>query len=268
MTGISPSTSIDPRELVPGLLHLVDVRHVRHGATGIEIGQQDLLVIARQHVGRLRHEVDAAEDDEFGLGLSGGDPGEPEGVSPGIGPAHHLVALVVVPQNEHTGSERGLGRADHRSQLVRGCGRVALREWRLKPEHLVCPLVGSASIWPAGTAWSPIRGYVGLDARLYAGNQAGTASVTPPTSGGARQRKSRMDQCTIGRRPAPSRTPRAPTSSTTPRAGSSTWARPSPCATACPITGRSRPSSGPARRRWWPRPTTSSGWWSTARSTR
>jgi excinuclease ABC subunit C len=33
-------------------------------------------------------------------------------------------------------------------------------------------------MWPAGTAWSPIRGCVGLGARLCAGNQAGTASVT------------------------------------------------------------------------------------------
>src|SRR5580692_195758 len=41
-------------------------------------------------------------------------------------------------------------------------------------------------MWPAGTAWSPIRGYVGLDARLCAGNQAGRASVPPTTSGCAR----------------------------------------------------------------------------------
>ncbi len=32
-------------------------------------------------------------------------------------------------------------------------------------------------MWPAGTAWSPIRGCVGLGARLCAGNQAGTRSV-------------------------------------------------------------------------------------------
>ena len=30
---------------------------------------------------------------------------------------------------------------------------------------------------------------------------------------------------------------------------------------------RTRPSCRPARPRWWPRPTTSSGWWWTARST-
>jgi len=38
-------------------------------------------------------------------------------------------------------------------------------------------------MWPAGTAWSPIRGYVGLGARSGAGNQAGSASVTPHVSG-------------------------------------------------------------------------------------
>ncbi len=41
-------------------------------------------------------------------------------------------------------------------------------------------------MWPAGTAWSPIRGYVGLDARLSAGYQAGSPSVTPLTSNCAR----------------------------------------------------------------------------------
>src|SRR6516165_360217 len=51
---------------------------------------------------------------------------------------------------------------------------------------LLCPLCGSASIWPAGTAWSPIRGCVGLDARLSAGYQAGTTSVPPPTNACAR----------------------------------------------------------------------------------
>ena len=34
-------------------------------------------------------------------------------------------------------------------------------------------------MWPAGTAWSPNRGCVGLGARCDAGNQAGTDSVSP-----------------------------------------------------------------------------------------
>jgi hypothetical protein len=58
-----------PPELFPGLLHLRNVSHVSHGAAGIEIGQHHLLMVARQHIGRLGHEVDAAEDDEFRLRL-------------------------------------------------------------------------------------------------------------------------------------------------------------------------------------------------------
>ena len=103
-------------------------------------GSSDLLVVAGQDVGGLGHEVDAAEDDELGLRLVGGQPGEPEGVPPGVGPAHDLVALVVVAEDEQPGAERGLGGADHGRQLVVGRGRVALRKRRLKPEHLVCPL--------------------------------------------------------------------------------------------------------------------------------
>ena len=120
MTGIRRSTSIDPGQLVPGLLHLVDVGHVGHGAPGVEVGQEHLLVVAGEDVGRLGHEVDAAEDDELGLGLAGGDPGEAEGVAPGVGPAHDLVALVVVAEDEQPGPERGLGGADHVGQLVLG----------------------------------------------------------------------------------------------------------------------------------------------------
>ena len=72
-------------------------------------GSSDLLVVAGEDVGRLGHEVDAAEDDELGLGLVGGQAGEPEGVAPGVGPAHDLVALVVVAEDEQPGAEGGLG---------------------------------------------------------------------------------------------------------------------------------------------------------------
>ena len=42
-------------------------------------------------------------------------------------------------------------------------------------------------MWPAGTAWSPIRGYVGLDARLSAGYQAGTDQCTARRTSGCRE---------------------------------------------------------------------------------
>ena len=96
----------DPGQVLPGLLDLVDVGHVGHGAAGVEVGEHDLLVVAGQDVGRLGHEVDAAEDDELGVGLAGGQAGEPEGVAPGVGPAHDVVALVVVAEDEEPGAER------------------------------------------------------------------------------------------------------------------------------------------------------------------
>ena len=42
------------------------------------------------------------------------------------------------------------------------------------------PFRERASIWPVGTAWSPIHGYVGLDARLSAGYQAGVDQCNAP----------------------------------------------------------------------------------------
>ncbi len=130
----------DTGEVVPRLLHLVDVRHVGHGAACVEVGKQHALVVAGQDVGRLRHEVHAAEHDELGVGLVGGLSGQPEGVAPGVRPAHHVVTLVVVPEDADPRAERGLGRADHGGQFLVGRGRVALGKRRLKSEHVVCPL--------------------------------------------------------------------------------------------------------------------------------
>src|SRR5690606_4125868 len=50
--------------------------------------------------------------------------------------------------------------------------------------------------------------------------------------------------------PAPSLTLRGPTSSRTPTAGCSTWARPSPCASAFPTTSRTLRRCRRAPRRW------------------
>ncbi len=93
----------DGAEGLPGLLHRVDVGHVGHGAAGVEVGEDDLLVGAGEDVGRLGHEVDAAEHHVLGLGLVGGDAGQAERVAPGIGPRHHLVPLVVVAEDDHAG---------------------------------------------------------------------------------------------------------------------------------------------------------------------
>ncbi len=97
------------RERVPGVLHLRQPGHVGHRAARGEVGEHDLLVVGGEDVGRLRHEVDAAEDDELRLGTRSGVARELEGVTRDVGELDHLVALVVVAQHEHAVAERLLG---------------------------------------------------------------------------------------------------------------------------------------------------------------
>ena len=82
---------------------------------------------AGQDVGRLGHEVDAAEHDVLGVAALGRDPREPEGVAPDVGPAHHVVALVVVAEDQEPGPEPFLGGTDPVGQFLRSRAGVALR---------------------------------------------------------------------------------------------------------------------------------------------
>ena len=47
---------------LPAVLHLADLRHVGHGAAGVQIGQDHLLPCRAENIGALRHEVHAAKD--------------------------------------------------------------------------------------------------------------------------------------------------------------------------------------------------------------
>ena len=102
----------DGRERLPALLDLVEVGHVGHGAPGVEVGEDHPLVVAGEDVGRLRHEVDAAEDDVGGAVGVGREPGEVERVAAGVGPADDLVALVVVAEDDQAVAQGLLGSAD------------------------------------------------------------------------------------------------------------------------------------------------------------
>ena len=110
MMGTTRSMSVTSAMRLPRLLDRLEVGHVGHGAAGVEVGQDHLLVVAGQDVGRLGHEVDAAEHHVLGLAVVRGQPGQAEAVAPGVGPAHHLVALVVVAEDQQPRAERGLGR--------------------------------------------------------------------------------------------------------------------------------------------------------------
>ena len=61
--GTTRSIVGDAGDLLPRFLDLVDVGHVGHRATGVQVGEDHPLVVAGEHVGGFGHEVDAAEDD-------------------------------------------------------------------------------------------------------------------------------------------------------------------------------------------------------------
>ena len=106
---------------LPGLVDLGPGGHVGHGAAGGQVGQDDLLVVAGEDVGRLGHEVNAAEDHELGLGPGRGLLGQAEGVAAGIRELDDLVALVVVAEDERPVTQGGPGRPGPLDQL--GVGR-------------------------------------------------------------------------------------------------------------------------------------------------
>ncbi len=83
---------------------------------------------AREHVGGFSHEVDAAEDDGFGVGASAGGVGELEGVADEVGVLHDLVALVEVAEDDEAVAQRVLRRADAEIEL--GGGGVAVLRWK------------------------------------------------------------------------------------------------------------------------------------------
>ena len=84
-------------------------------------------MVAGEHVGGLGHEVDAAEHDVGGVVVVRRELRELERVADHVGPADHLVALVVVAEDEETTAERGLGGRDASDDLVVGREGVVVR---------------------------------------------------------------------------------------------------------------------------------------------
>ena len=97
-------------KLVPGRFDLIDCSHVGHRAAGGHVGQDhvDALSVAlggffgsiAQDVGRLGHEVNAAEDDGATLGAISRALAEQVAVAPQVRLSDHLVLLVVVAQDQ------------------------------------------------------------------------------------------------------------------------------------------------------------------------
>jgi hypothetical protein len=136
--GDDPLDVGDLGERLPGLLDLVDVGHVGHGAAGVEVREDHLLAVVGEYVGRLGHEVHTAEHDELGLGPFLGQHRQPVRVAAGVGPPDDLVALVVVPEDEEAVAERGPGLADAAVEFVGVRGVVVVHQRDLEPKrHLV-----------------------------------------------------------------------------------------------------------------------------------
>ena len=105
---------------VPGGLDGVQVGHVGHRAAGGEVGEDDGLVGAGEHVGGFGHEVDAAEDDSLRPGTSTRGVSELEAVAEEVGVLHDLVALVEVAEDDDAVAEGVLGSADAEVELPGG----------------------------------------------------------------------------------------------------------------------------------------------------
>ena len=99
-------------QLLPAVGDGVQVGHVGHRAAGGEVRQDDGLVGAREHVGGLGHEVDAAEDDGFGVGAGFGSLRELERIAYEIGVFYDFVALVEVAEDDEALAEGVLGGAN------------------------------------------------------------------------------------------------------------------------------------------------------------
>ena len=107
----------DLGEVLPGGLDRFEVGHVGHAASGGQVGQVDLDLVAREDVGRLGHEVDAAKDDRAAGPALGGELAQLEAVSPEIGEPDHLVLLIMVSQDQERVAHLLLDREDPLLQL-------------------------------------------------------------------------------------------------------------------------------------------------------
>ena len=96
--------------------------------TGGEVRQDHLLVRRGQDVRALGHEVHAAEDDELGVLMVADALRRLPRVAGVVGELDHLVALVVVAEDDEALAERRPRRRDPAVHLLDGQAEVALRE--------------------------------------------------------------------------------------------------------------------------------------------
>jgi hypothetical protein len=115
-------------EIVPGELEVLGIGHIRHRTAGRQVRENDLLMVAAQHVGAFRHEMDAAEHDELGVRVAAHLPRELEGVAGVVGEPDHLVALVVMAEDHQPAAEPLFGGGEAGVHLLVGQPEIPLGE--------------------------------------------------------------------------------------------------------------------------------------------
>ena len=105
-------------ELCPAHLELLWIRHVGHRAAGGQVGQNHLLVRRGMNIGAFGHEVNAAEDDEVGVGVTTHLLGQLVRVPSVVGELDDLVALVVMTQYDEAPTQSGLSSPWRKSLLL------------------------------------------------------------------------------------------------------------------------------------------------------
>ena len=79
-----------------------------------------------EHVGALGHEVHAAKDDELGVGVLADLPCQLVGIAGVVGEFDHLIALVVVAEDDEPAAQRRLGGRDAAVHFRVGESQVSL----------------------------------------------------------------------------------------------------------------------------------------------
>jgi hypothetical protein len=120
--------SIEGLELGPRRLDRILIGHVGHGAASGQVGQNHLLLWAREDVGCLSHEVHPTEDNGLGIWALSRGVRKLKGVADEVRVLHNLVALVEVPEDDHSVTQRLLGNADAVVQLL--IGGLLVLKWQ------------------------------------------------------------------------------------------------------------------------------------------
>ena len=116
-------------EFLPAHLELIGSGHVGHRAAGGEVGQNHLLMRRGQDVRALGHEVHAAEDHEVGFAVAGAVLRQLPRVAGVVRELDHLVALIVMPENQQSRAELRPCRGDAAVHLLNRQPEILLRQW-------------------------------------------------------------------------------------------------------------------------------------------